>query len=211
LSPIQAGANKVQASANNFSGARKTNESSFEEFKRTLLDAVSKRDKQFIVNILSVNVLTALGGEKGKEAFLKDWQALSPESSFWQRFSRVLQHGAQYDEGTNEFHAPNIEFADSHSELPQAIIWNRNAGFYLKREDITNASKAIPAPYLQQVTLLEPNSPEPLRKAFAKIKTKSGQTFFVNASDIYSAYDEFAVFKKEDGRWQLTWFGYASL
>ena len=211
LAQGQAGANKEQADANNLTGSKKIKESSFEEFKKRLLDAVSKRDKQFIVNILSANVLTAIGGEKGKEAFLKDWQELSPESPFWQRFSRVLQHGAQYDEGTNEFHAPNIEFADSHSELPQGIIWNRDAVLYLKSEDISNASKAIPAPYLQQVTMLEPNNPEPLRRAFAKIKTKSGRSFFVSASDLYSAYDEFAVFKKEDNRWQLTWFGYASL
>ena len=120
----------------------------------------------------------------------------------------MLQHGGQFDSGTNEFHAPAINFADSHIELPQAVIWNRNAMFYKEPSKFTNG---IAAHYGEQVTLLDPASAEPLRKDVAKIKTKKGEVFFIRSMDIFSAYDEFAVFKKQEGKWKLTWFGFASL
>lgn len=184
------------------------NETAFEEFRKTVLSAIARKDKQFIINMLSPKILTALGGETGKEAFAKTWHDLSPESEFWQRIERVLKHGAQFDDGTNEFHAPAINFADTHSELPQAIIWDRDALLY---KDPSTLAGGVKAPFLEQITLLEPADPEPVRKAISKIKDNKGQVFYIKSMHIYSAYDEFAVFKKQDGRWQLTWFGYAGL
>lgn len=215
---------KVKAHSNDESKASSSLNSkevsdSFQQFRTALLAAVHKKDGKFIESILSPDVLTSLGGAKGKEAFLQEWEALTAESRFWRRFSRVLEHGAQYDEGTREFHAPDINFADSHSELPQAIVWNRKAVLYNSLADAAKAErsgkpdvgKTIPGLFGRQVCISDPALAQPIEKAIVKIKTKTGQTYFIKSTDIYSAYDEFAVFKCQDGKWQLTWFGYASL
>lgn len=182
-------------------------DASFSLMRDKTLEAIKRRDRQYMVDLLSPNVLSAIGGESGIKNFLLQWEDLSPKSPFWARFERVLLHGAQWDSESGEFHAPALAFDDSHSELPQAVAWNKNSCLFKSRES--------PAPlcplYGQQITLLEPSAALPVKVAWAKVKTGEGKIGFMKSSDFYSASDEFAVFKKVQGRWCLSWFGFAGL
>lgn len=182
-------------------------DASFALLRSQLLSAIERHDKSFIEEILSADILTELGGETGKANFTDQWQDLSPASPFWARLQRVLSHGAQYDSESNEYHAPAVSFDDSHSELPQAVVWNKNAGLCQSKD----ASPPIRLLYDQQVTVLEPSNPLPVKGEWAKIMTNNGSKGFMKSEDIYSAYDEFAVFKKLHGKWALTWFGFAGI
>ncbi len=150
----------------------------------------------------------AIGGGKGKKDFNEQWDNLSPTSPFWERMQKVLSHGAEYDAEALEYHAPALSFEDSHSELPQCIVWNDRA--ILRKEPSTHA---IPIKMLsdEQVTLLAPAEAGPVTSIWVKVKTTDGITGFMKTDDIYSAYDEFAVFKKRQQKWVLSWFGFAGL
>ena len=63
----------------------------------------------------------------------------------------------------------------------------------------------------QVVTLLEPSALEPVKSKWVKVKTARGIDGFMKAEDVFAAYDEFAVFKKEHQSWYLTSFGFVSL
>jgi hypothetical protein len=179
----------------------------FEKTRAALLSAIMQRDKALVTEFLAPNVVTALGGGTGKEVFLQTWQDLQPNSPFWHKFERVLQHGAQFDSESNEFHAPAVSFDDSHLELPQAVVWNHVSGLYLAPEKGL-LDKNL---YGQQITILDPSAREPNSKEWSKICATDGSRGFMRSKDIYSAFDEFAVFKRIDGKWLLTWFGYAEL
>ena len=179
----------------------------FQKAREGLLLAVKQKDKTFVVESLAPQVVTALGGGTGKENFLQTWQDLEPASPFWQKFERVLQHGAQFDSESGEFHAPAVSFDDSHLELPQAVVWNHVSGLYqLPEKGLRDQTL-----YGQQVTIFEPPAREPNTKEWSKICTLDGSRGYLRSKDIYSAFDEFAVFKKIDRKWLLTWFGYAEL
>ncbi|HEY9682610.1 MAG TPA: SH3 domain-containing protein [Oculatellaceae cyanobacterium] len=180
----------------------------FESFYKDLTIAAQRRDRKFLIEVLSPDVSMNLGGARGEKAFLEEWQNLSPDSAFWPRLNKVLSHGAQYDSESEEFHAPAISFEDSHSELPQCIAWNRLAALRSKPEKNATPLKSV---FNEQLTVVDPKEPEPITAAWIKAKSRDGTIGFVSSSDVYGAYDEFIVFAKRNRKWCITWFGYAGL
>ena len=104
----------------------------FLEFRNRLLKALEEHNLDLLKASLSHGIEMSIGGERGVEAFTRHWQDFAPESLIWSKLEKILRHGAQYDQESDEFHAPAVSFDDSHSELPQAIIWNKNVFFERK-------------------------------------------------------------------------------
>ena len=181
---------------------------SFEKFRSELLLKLAAHDKQYVEEILSPDIGLAIGGEKGKSAFMQKWHDLDDSSPLWNRLQRVLAHGAQFDAESNEYHAPAVSFDDSHSELPQAVVWNKNASLR-KAPQLT--SPTIQSPFNEQITILQPAAHSPVFAEWLKIKSATGRIGYMKAGDVYSAFDEFAVFKLRQGKWCITWFGFAEL
>lgn len=181
---------------------------SFEKFRSQLLEALKRHDKKYIEEIMSPEIEMALGGGKGKKAFAQRWENLSEASPFWGRMQKVLSHGAQFDQESDEFHAPAVSFEDSHSELPQCIAWNKSSPL---RKKPSSTSPPVKNLYNEQLTLMEPAEPGPVTSSWVKVQTNDGAVGFMETNDIYSAYDEFAVFKKRQDKWCLGWFGFAGL
>jgi hypothetical protein len=181
---------------------------SFASFRKSLLESIDKRDKAGIEQILSANVDTTISGARGIDAFEELWHGLSADSAFWSMSRKILEHGAQFDRESNEFHAPAVSFEDNHSDLPQGIIWSKDALLYSRPDSTAPAKKAV---YNEQLTILEPKEHKPLSVKWLKIRTRLGNIGYMKAADVYSSFDDFAVFKKENGKWQMSWFGYAEL
>jgi hypothetical protein len=181
---------------------------SFEKFRSELLIKLASHDKPYVEEILSPDIAYAIGGEKGKNAFLQKWNNLAESSSIWNRLEHVLTHGAQFDPEASEFHAPAVSFDDSHSELPQGVVWNKSASL---RKAPESASPAIHCPYNEQITILHPAGHEPVSVEWLKVRCANNSVGYMKASDVYSAFDEFAVFKLRQGKWCMTWFGFAEL
>ena len=183
-------------------------DSSFESFRSQLMVALKQHDKKFLEETLSPEITMALGGGRGKQAFNEQWDNLSPTSPFWARMQKAMSHGAQLDTESGEFHTPSLSFEDNHSDSPQCIAWNEKSELR-KAPDV--ASAPIRKVFDEQMSILEPAEPGPVTANWAKVKTNSGTTGFIQTEDIYSAYDEFAVFKKRQQKWVLSWFGFAGL
>jgi hypothetical protein len=181
---------------------------SFASFRKTLSQAINERDKITIEQILSPQIDTTIGGARGIDAFEQLWQGLDDDSKFWAMARKILGHGAQFDRESNEFHAPAVSFEDSHSDFPQGIVWSKNALLYSRPDSTASSKNAV---YNEQITIVEPKEHKPLSLKWLKIKTRLGTTGYMKADDVYSSFDDFAVFKNENGKWQMTWFGYADL
>jgi hypothetical protein len=184
------------------------NDSSFSAFRKELLQAVERRDRQFVEAIVSPNIETGLGSGVGKKEFNKRWQDLAPDSKFWERMKRALTHGAQLDLETHQFRAPALNFDDPDGVTTQAIAWNNSATLRAKPED---SAPAISPLFNTNVTVLEPVEAGPIATTWSKVKTKQGKIGFVRSEDICSTYDHFAEFEKSSGKWWLVWFGFAGL
>lgn len=180
----------------------------FAAFRTSMLEAIDRKDKAFIEQQLSEHISTAIGGTTGVEAFEKQWQELSDTSLFWDMAKKILTHGAQFDRESNEFHAPALSFDDNHSDFPQGITWSKDAQIFAHPDAPAPIARA---PYNDQLTILEPKQRKPLTVKWIKVKTKTGTVGYMRASAVSSGFDDFAVFKLEDGKWKMSWFGYAEL
>jgi hypothetical protein len=181
---------------------------SFAAFRKDLLESIVKHDKAAIEQVVSSNIDTTIGGARGVDAFEKRWQGLDHESSFWSMARKILEHGAQFDRESNEFHAPAVSFEDNHSDFPQGIIWSKDALLY-SRPILSAPSKK--GGYNNQLTIIEPKEHQPISVKWLKVRTRQGGIGYMKAEDVYSSFDDFAVFKKENDKWRLSWFGYAEL
>lgn len=181
---------------------------SFVQFRSQLLEAVKRRDKQFIEQIAADDLKTGLGAGTGKHALNEQWNNLSPQSQFWSRLERVLSHSAHYDADNSEYDAPGIVFDPGDSDSIEAAIWNKNSDLHKSADD---SSKILERLDCQLVTILKPVDPSPIKEDWVKIKTSNGTTGFVKSANIFSPYDEYATFKKLKGKWRMTWFGVAGL
>jgi hypothetical protein len=182
---------------------------SFNAFRAQLLDAVKRHDKRFVEEILATNVETGLGAGTGKGEFNKQWHNLAPTSLFWGRMSRVLNHGAEYVQDDGRVEAPATSFDDAKlGDSIQAIVWNKDA---VLKDAPNDSAPAIDHLYNVQLTVLAPDQPAPIHDRWVKVQTQNGKTGFMKSDDLFSAYDEFAQFKKMNGKWRLVWFGMAGL
>jgi hypothetical protein len=182
---------------------------SFNMFRAQLLAAVLRHDRKFVDDVLSPNVELGLGAGVGKREFNKQWQNLSPTSIFWARMQRVLIHGAEFAKDTGRIQAPATSFDDARlGDTIQAIVWNKES---ILRDGPKDSAVVIDRLHNEQVTVLQPDSPSPIHDSWVKVQTQNGKIGFMKSDDVYSAYDEFAEFKKTNGKWQLIWFGVAGL
>jgi hypothetical protein len=182
---------------------------SFSAFRAELLSAVTRHNRNFVESILAPNVELGLGAGVGKKEFNKQWQDLSPTSSFWARMKRVLSHGAEFVHDTGRVQAPATFFDDTKlGDTIQAIVWTKDA---ILRDAPKDSAVVIDHLDNEQLTVLKPDDPSPIKEPWVKVKTQSGKIGFMKSDDLFSAYDEFAEFKKMNGKWQLIWFGVAGL
>jgi hypothetical protein len=181
---------------------------SFSSFRSRLLQAIKQRDRNFVEQIVSAHIQTGLGAATGKQAFNEQWDNLSNSSTFWPRFARALNHGAKYERETGEYEAPAIDFEDNGGEQIQGVVWNKRS---ILHEAPSSSSCIVRVLDCESVDILKPADPAPIKEEWVKVKTKSGELGFLKSEDIFSAYDEYASFKKLGEKWQLTWFGVAGL
>lgn len=71
-------------------------DASWQRFKKRLLGAIEKRDKQFLVSILDKNVRNQDERTRGVENFRKQWEIDSDDSPVWRELASALQLGGAF-------------------------------------------------------------------------------------------------------------------
>src|SRR5262249_24942389 len=84
---------------------------SFKAFRDTLIDAVKRKDTQFILSVVEPNIENDFGGGNGVENFKAKWRlAKTAESKLWAELDRILSMGGTFrvEEGKKSFWAPYV-------------------------------------------------------------------------------------------------------
>jgi hypothetical protein len=79
-------------------------------FKKQLLGAIEKRDKQFLLSILDKNVRNQDARARGIATFRKQWELDTDDSPLWRELATVLQMGGAFikRDKRREFCAPYL-------------------------------------------------------------------------------------------------------
>lgn len=84
------------------------NDPVLKEFISNLKDAVKKKDKEYILSILSSDILVSFGGNGGIKEFKSHWDWSSDDSSFWIIMDKILRLGGEKYQGDGLYSIPYV-------------------------------------------------------------------------------------------------------
>ncbi len=189
---------------------------SFASFREKLLEAVKKRDVQFILGIVDPAILNSFGGDGGINEFKQQWKLEQPDSALWDELAAILSLGGSFtnSEQRLEFCAPYVYSAWARIEnqvseangIPgHAAIVGENVE--LLREPKEGAVVLGRLSYDVVKVEYEHSIPDDLRKerfAWVKVLTMNGKEGYVSGRNVRSPLDHRACFRKQNETWRMT-------
>jgi hypothetical protein len=79
-----------------------------EEFISELKNAVANKDKEYIISMLSPDILNSFGDNGGVEEFKSYWNWPSDDSSFWNIMTKLLKLGGGEYQGNGQYIIPYV-------------------------------------------------------------------------------------------------------
>ncbi len=180
---------------------------SFVEFKGQLLEAISKRDREFLRNALADEVTLAPGSRSTREQALLAFDDEDAEVDLWRELRDALQLGAAWEQ--LRFCAPSV--ATQLENLPGThfllVITSEEVSVHAQPK----SSSTIIDTLSYDVVKIGPSgnrglSPEEIdgeTYPWYQIVTPSGKVGYVYAKYVRYWLDYHACFRKVDGKWVL--------
>jgi hypothetical protein len=182
-------------------------DASWVSFKNRLLEALTRRDRKFVLSILDRNVRNSLDAPRGIAAFRKQWEFDAEDGVLWRELPAALFLGSAWlkpEKGPRQLCAPYV-----------AVKWPEDLDPFDHGAIVGNEVLVKAAPSYDSATLsydivpvtdweVTDQSPE-VRQKWVKIKIK-GADAFVPEEQIRSPVEHRACFMKTEGGWRMTAF-----
>lgn len=181
------------------------------KFRNSLLGALDKRDKKFVLGIVDKNIRNSFDGNRGIAEFRKLWDIDAEDSALWRELKAALFLGGVYvkrEKGPAEFCAPYV--------LPK---WPGNLDPHGHGAIITPDVLVKSAPSSASATLRTlaydivavtdwdvADETADVKQRWVKIKIKEGEGY-VPEEQIRSPIEHTACFVKGPNGWRLTAMG----
>ena len=184
-------------------------DASWQRFKKRLLGAVEKRDKQFLLSILDPKVRNQDSRTRGIANFRKQWELDTTDSPVWHELAIALQLGGAYmkrDKGPKELCAPYLlaRWPEDVEPVNHGVVVAREARV---QAEPSNSSAALGAlSYdIVRVTDWEVDDKADARQKWVKIRFRDREGF-VPEEQIRSPIEQAACFVKGSNGWRMTAF-----
>lgn len=184
-------------------------DASWQRFKKRLLSAVEKRDKQFLLSILDRNVRNQDARTRGIAHFRKQWELDTADSPVWRELATALQLGGAYlkrDKGPKEFCAPYLlaRWPEDIEPVNHGVVVARDARV---QAEPSNASPSLGAlSYdIVPVTDWEVDDKADAKQKWVRIRFLD-RDGFVPEEQIRSPVEQAACFVKGGNGWRMTAF-----
>ncbi len=186
----------------------------FKHFRTRLLEAVARRDVDFVVSQASTDIHLSFGGHSGRkdfrkfltlseDAFSEEYKHLAAKEreAYWNNLEKVLKLGGRFTSKT-EFSAPytwTVPLKPDEDVFATRFVIGRSVAL---RERPNLESLVLARLAHDIVTVVEGGDGTP----FSKVRMVSGKTGFVHEDYLRSAVDYRAHFTIRDGKWEMTRF-----
>jgi len=187
---------------------------SFASFRAKLIEAIVRRDVDYVVSQASKDVHLSFGGHSGRKSFrgfltlteanLADeykHEAATRRESYWNALEEVLRMGGRFKKA-GVFGAPytwTIKLLETEDAFTTYFVIGDKV-----------ALRNRPSKFGEIIATLNHNIVKSLKGGdgtpFIKVKLSNGNTGFVKKSQLRSAVDYRAIFEKRSGHWQLVTF-----
>ncbi len=173
----------------------------FGAFRTQLLQAIDRKDKAFILSMVSADILNSFGGDGGIAEFEREWRLDRADSPFWKEFGTVLRMGGGFA-GPDSFTAP---YVSSHWPPHLDAVWHVAA----TGSDVAVRAAALPDAAVI-ATVSHKTAPHVGRHTgeseWLYVGLDDGRAGYIHKTSIRSAIDYRARFSRRDGRWWLDAF-----
>lgn len=171
----------------------------FAGFRTTLVDVIARRDHAFILSIIPDDILVNFGGDRGRDAFSREWRLGAPDSPFWDELRAVLALGCRRMDG--EFVSPALLTQLADDQDPFDIVLAVRPGAVMRAQpDETAAPVATLEWDVLHVRSVDAS------EEWVALRLSDGREGFVRRRDVRSPLDYRAYFANERGRWRMTSF-----
>jgi hypothetical protein len=185
-------------------------DATWQRFKKRLLDAVQKRDKQFLLSILDKNVRNQDERTRGIAHFRKQWELDTDDSPVWRELATALQLGGAYmqrGKRTRELCAPYLL-----AKWPQDVSFVEN-GVVISRDTPVQAEPSAASAVLGALSYdIVPVSDweiddkaKDVKQKWVKIRYRNRDAF-IPEEQIRSPIEQAACFVKGGNGWRMTAF-----
>jgi hypothetical protein len=184
---------------------------SWTSFRKRLLAAIAKRDRQFVLSILARDVRSGVESGRGVAEFRRLWDLDSQSSALWQELPAALVLGGAYlkhEKGPPEFCAPYVSV-----RWPQDIDAFRGGAIVAQEVPVratpSSSSDALATLSYDIVEVrdweVNDQSAESKQK-WVRIRVRAGEGY-VPEEHIRSPIEHTACFVKSANGWRMTGFG----
>lgn len=185
-------------------------DASWVRFKKRLLEAVEKRDKQFVLSILDKNVRNQDETTRGVAHFRQQWELDTEDSPLWRELAQALQLGGafiQREKRPREFCAPYLlgRWPPEVTPFDHGVVIARDA-------QVQGGPSHASAPVgrlsydIVEVADWEVDDSTPASKQ-KWVKVRLGKREgFIPEEQIRSPIEQAACFAKSGGAWRMTGF-----
>ncbi|HYC44206.1 MAG TPA: hypothetical protein VED01_01860 [Burkholderiales bacterium] len=183
-------------------------DASWLRFKRQLLAAVEKRDKQFILSILDKNVRNQDERTRGIATFRKQWELDTDDSPLWRELTQALQLGGAFirRDKRRELCAPYLlgRWPDDVSPIENAVVISRDAAVQSEPSISSPALGRLSYDIVGVVDWEVDDKSDPKQK-WVRIRLQ-GRDGFVPEEQVRSPIEQAACFVKTGSGWRMTAF-----
>lgn len=183
------------------------NDASWLRFRARLVDALVRRDQQFILGIVDPKIRN-MSGPAGVAEFKKQWEPQSAASSLWVELPKLLFLGSVFvkrDKNVNELCAPYLYYRwpeDAGAGASGAIVAKETS---LKMHPAASAATLGSLSYdlVDVIDWEVADDNKDSRQKWVKLKTKAGEGY-VPEEHVRSPLEYRACFVNSGTRWRMT-------
>jgi len=182
---------------------------SFKAFRDMLIDAVKRKDTQFILSVVAPNIENDFGGGNGIENFKAKWRlGKTADSPLWAELDSILSMGGSFrvEEGKRSFWAPYV-----YSAWPDDFDCGEDAQCYavtaehvnVRREPASTAPIVASLSYDIVKSKVEYDAKSKTPDGWTRIMVPGGGAGYIATKFISSPIDYRAGFAKVRGKWLM--------
>lgn len=179
-------------------------------FKKRLLTAIEKRDKQFVLSILDKNVRNQDERTRGVAHFRQQWELDTDDSPLWRELALALQLGGAYiqrEKRPREFCAPYIlgRWPPDVRPFDHGVVIARDAQVQAEPSNASSALGRLSYDIVPVVDWEVDDKAADAKQKWVRIQYRN-RDGYIPEEQIRSPIEQAACFAKLGGEWRMTGF-----
>jgi hypothetical protein len=185
-------------------------DASWLRFKKQLVDATQKRDKQFLLSILDKNVRNQDERQRGIANFRRQWELDTDDSPVWRELGAALQLGGAYikrEKRPREFCVPYLlgRWPEDVEPFNHGVVISRDAQVQAEPSSSASALGVLSYDIVAVADWEVDDKSRDVKQKWVKIRYRN-RNGYIPEEQIRSPIEQAACFVKSASGWRMTAF-----